>query len=149
MNIPAAKWKDFAKARGEEVGKSAVGEAVDEAMAGLSSIEAQRRLEAEGVPCLQPMPLDPARLMLDPKLREMGVMVLERQPDYGALWEVGHTQRFSHRTDIRTEATPSLGQHTVSLLKELGKSETEIESLIVKKAVKAAAGRAPMESAKR
>jgi crotonobetainyl-CoA:carnitine CoA-transferase CaiB-like acyl-CoA transferase len=93
------------------------------------------------------MPLDPARLFLDHKLRELGVMVLERSNDYGAMWEVGHTTRFATRTDIRTNAVPSLGQDTVRVLMELGRSDADVEAMLAKKAAKAA-GLAPAGAAR-
>jgi crotonobetainyl-CoA:carnitine CoA-transferase CaiB-like acyl-CoA transferase len=56
--------------------------------------------------------------------------------------EIGHTLRFANTNAMNLRPAPVTGQHSVAILRELGRSETEIEALIAGKIVNAAS-RAP------
>ncbi len=60
------------------------------------------------------------------------------------MWETGHPARFATASKIATRATPAIGEHTVPILKELGRSDAEVQKLLDQKAVRAYKAKAPV-----
>ena len=75
--------------------------------------------------------------MVEPALRERGVVVAEQHYDAGEVFEVGHMVRFGSANAISQRPVPVTGRHSVEILRELGRSEVEIERLIASKVVNA------------
>src|ERR1700687_2453859 len=95
----------------------------------------------EGVPCTLPATFEPEELIAEPAMRARGVVVAEQHYDAGEIYEVGHTVRFGSTNALNLRPAPVTGQHSVEILRELGRSEAEIEQLITRKVVNSA-GRA-------
>ena len=134
-----APWPSFAEARNQRFGQSEAAQLVQAALVNCSTVAAIRRLRAEGVPCTIPAPFEPAEVIVEPTLRSRGVIVAEQHYDAGEILEVGHTIRFGHATSWNLRPAPVTGQHSVEILRELGRSEAEIKRLIDGKVVNAAA----------
>jgi crotonobetainyl-CoA:carnitine CoA-transferase CaiB-like acyl-CoA transferase len=98
--------------------------------------DAQRRLRAEGVPCAIPRPLTPAQTVNEPSLRSLNVIVAAHHPEAGDVLEVGHTVRFGNANAVHLNPVPLIGQNSVAILRELGKSPGEIRALLEGKIVK-------------
>jgi crotonobetainyl-CoA:carnitine CoA-transferase CaiB-like acyl-CoA transferase len=143
-----APWPSFAAARDQRLGQSETGQIVQAALANCSTATAIRRLRAENVPCAVPAPFEPSEVISEPSLRSRGVIVAEQHREAGAIFEVGHTIRFGHANSWNLQPAPVTGQHSIEILRELGRSEVEIKALIDAKIVNAAAApHAPAEAA--
>jgi crotonobetainyl-CoA:carnitine CoA-transferase CaiB-like acyl-CoA transferase len=140
LAIDASEWSDFPTARNQRLGASAVARVIEAALAGLSMAGAIRRLRAEGVPCTVPAPFEPADIINDPTLRSRGVIVVEQHYEAGPIFEVGHTLRFGNANSWNLRPAPVTGQHSVQILRELGKSEAEINTLIDARIINAPLG---------
>ena len=123
-------WPEFARAVATLPGEGGEAARLDELFGGLSSLAAVAALEACGVPCTIPTRLDRSRLAVDPLLRELGVMVVEDQADYGPIFEPGHGVRFSVSAAQHARPAPAVGQHSRAILAELGRSEAEVDELV-------------------
>jgi formyl-CoA transferase len=141
LGIADLDWPDFAAARGERLSTSAAARTVEAALATLSTSSALRRLRAEGVPSTSPAPLEPAEVMVEPTMQSHGIVVVENHYDAGAVCEIGHTLRFGNANAMNLRPAPVTGQHSVTILRELGRSEREIEELISNRVVNAPASR--------
>jgi crotonobetainyl-CoA:carnitine CoA-transferase CaiB-like acyl-CoA transferase len=96
-----------------------------------------RRLRAEGVPCAQPAPFEPTEVIAEPPMRSRGVIVAENHFEAGEVYEVGHTVRFGNSNEHNLRPAPALGQHSVAILRELGRTERQVDELIASKVVNA------------
>ena len=143
LGIDGEAWPDYPQARREPLNDSNSAGVLEQALAWLTTLEAEKRLREEGAPCAVPTALDVAPLLADPAFRGQGLIVVENHPEAGELYEVGHTIRFQHSTRLHTRAAPVLGQDTVAILREVGKTEAEIEGMIAAKVVTAAKQQAP------
>jgi len=130
LGIKASQWPGYETARQEKLGESETVHVLDEALAPIGSADAERRLQAEGVACAVPRPLTPQQIVAEPSLRSLNVIVAEHHPEGGNVLEVGHTIRFGNANAIHLNPVPLIGQNSIAILRELGKSETEIRSLI-------------------
>ena len=90
---------------------------IQQALLGMTTTEAEKRLAMSGVPCAIPAAYDTDDALADPLLREHSILVAETHPQAGDIVEVGHTIRFGTQTRIYTRPAPLLGQDTVALLK--------------------------------
>ena len=133
----ASSWPGFAEARREPLGASAIARTLDACLGEITTATALRRLRAEGVPCATPAPFDPADAIGDPAMSSRGVIVREQHYDADEVFEVGHTLRFGNAGTLNLRPAPAVGQHSVEILRELGRSETEIDVLIDNKIVNA------------
>jgi crotonobetainyl-CoA:carnitine CoA-transferase CaiB-like acyl-CoA transferase len=138
-----APWPSFAEARNQRFGQSKTAQQVQAALANCSTDTATRRLRAEGVPCTVPVPFGPAEVIVEPTLRSRGVIVAEQHRAAGEIFEVGHTIRFGHANSSNLRPAPITGQHSLEILRELGRSEVEIKHLIESKVVNAPAAPQP------
>ncbi len=138
-----APWPSFAEARNQRYGQSDTAQLVQAVLVNCSTVMAIRRLRAEGVPCTVPAPLAPAEVIVEPTLRSRGVIVSEQHHDAGEILEVGHTIRFGHANSWNLRPAPVTGQHSIAILRELGRSEAEIKVLIDAKVVNAATAPQP------
>jgi crotonobetainyl-CoA:carnitine CoA-transferase CaiB-like acyl-CoA transferase len=142
LGLGDGRWPTYAEARCERLGVSAAARLIETALAQLNTLSALRRLRAEGVPCATPAPFTAAEVIAEPAMRSRGVIVTERHFEAGEVREVGHTLRFGNANATTLRPAPVTGQDSVAILRELGRSETEIDALIAGKIVNAA-GRAP------
>jgi crotonobetainyl-CoA:carnitine CoA-transferase CaiB-like acyl-CoA transferase len=132
-----AQWPSFGEARDQRFGQSGTAKIIQTALASCSTDMAIRRLRSEGVPCTVPAPVGPGEIISEPTLRSRGVIVAEQHDQAGEIFEVGHTIRFGHANSWSLRPAPVTGQHTIEILRELGRSESEIKSLIESKIVNA------------
>jgi crotonobetainyl-CoA:carnitine CoA-transferase CaiB-like acyl-CoA transferase len=130
LELQSGSLPPFEAARRERMEDSDSAQQIESALAGLTTTEAERRLFGAGVPCQIPMPFWAEDAASDPLLREFGIIVDEHQQDAGLIHEVGHTIRFGNAKRQHTRPAPGLGEHTIALLREFGRSEADIESLI-------------------
>ena len=87
-----------------------------------------REFEAAGVPV---GPVNRIGDMLaDPQVRAREMVVEVDHPKAGRVNAIGHPIKFSETPGAVTRAAPLLGQHTRSVLAELGYGEGEIEELV-------------------
>ena len=122
LGIDGEAWPDYPQARREPLNDSNSAGVLEQALAWLTTLEAEKRLREEGAPCAVPTALDVAPLLADPAFRGQGLIVVENHPEAGELYEVGHTIRFQHSTRLHTRAAPVLGQNTVAILREIGEN---------------------------
>jgi crotonobetainyl-CoA:carnitine CoA-transferase CaiB-like acyl-CoA transferase len=138
LGLEGAGWPSYREARNYRFGASPAAKLIDAALAPLATASALRRLRAEDVPCAVPAPLTAAEVIAEPTLLSRNVIVAENHYAAGEIYEVGHTVRFASANTPNLRPAPVLGQHSVAILRELGRSEHEIESLIANKVVNAA-----------
>jgi crotonobetainyl-CoA:carnitine CoA-transferase CaiB-like acyl-CoA transferase len=136
-------WPSFVEARNERIDRSPAAQLIEAALLQLSTQSALRRLRAEDVPCTVPAPFGPAEIVSEPTMRSRGVIVREDHFDAGAVMEVGHTVRFGSANTWNLRPAPVTGQHSVAILRELGRDEGEIARLIGNKVVNAPASERP------
>jgi crotonobetainyl-CoA:carnitine CoA-transferase CaiB-like acyl-CoA transferase len=79
-------------------------------------------------------------------MRARGVVVAEQHYNAGEIYEIGHTVRFGCATAISLRPAPVAGQHSVKILRELGRSDAEIERSIAGKVVNAVGRAAPAKT---
>jgi formyl-CoA transferase len=96
-------------------------------------------LRAEAVPCAVPASFAPAEVIADPTMLSRGLIVREEHREAGEIFEVGHTLRFSQANSWNLRPAPVTGQHSIEILRELGRSEDEINALLANKVVNAPA----------
>jgi crotonobetainyl-CoA:carnitine CoA-transferase CaiB-like acyl-CoA transferase len=140
LGIADALWPSYAQARQERLAASAIARTIEAALVPLTTVAALRQLNAEGVPCTSPTTFEPEELIVEPAMRARGVVVAEQHYAAGEVFEVGHTVRFGSANAISLRPAPVAGQHSIEILRELGRSETEIERLITNKVVNAVGG---------
>jgi crotonobetainyl-CoA:carnitine CoA-transferase CaiB-like acyl-CoA transferase len=98
-----------------------------------TSAEWIARLDAEQVPCA-PI-LSREELLTDPQIAANGLIVESTHPHAGAMRQPRPAARFGVTpSELRTFA-PLLGEHTDTVLAELGLSPTAIEELHTSKVV--------------
>ncbi|MGA2410933.1 MAG: CoA transferase, partial [Candidatus Binataceae bacterium] len=134
----ATPWPSFAAARNQPLADSSSARLIEAVLAQLTSLAAERRLRGEGVPCAIPIAFPNGEIASEPTLHAHGIIVEEEHPAAGAIYEVGHTLRFANANTIHRRPAPLAGQHSVAILRELGRSDSEIERLIAAKIVNAA-----------
>jgi crotonobetainyl-CoA:carnitine CoA-transferase CaiB-like acyl-CoA transferase len=137
FGLEEAAWPSYREARNQRLGASAAAKLIEAALAPITKVSALRRLRAEDVPCAVPAPLTPAEVIVEPTLRSRSVIVAENHYTAGEIYEVGHTVRFGAANAPSLRPAPVLGQHSVDILRELGRSDCEIEALIANKVVNA------------
>jgi crotonobetainyl-CoA:carnitine CoA-transferase CaiB-like acyl-CoA transferase len=138
LAIPDSAWPSFSEARNQRLASSSVARLIEAALAQLVTHAAERRLRAENVPCNIPAPFTPDDLAVEPSLRMHGIIVNEVHPEAGPIFEVGHTLRFSNASSVHQRPAPLVGQHSIAILRELGRSDDEIERLIATHVINAA-----------
>jgi crotonobetainyl-CoA:carnitine CoA-transferase CaiB-like acyl-CoA transferase len=138
LGLDLACWPSYAEARQQRLEASPAAKLIESAMSALSSASALRRLQAEQVPAASPAPFTPAEIVSEPTLTSRGVIVTEEHFDAGEVTEVGHAVRFSKGQRWNLRAAPVTGQHSVAILRELGRGEAEIADLVERKIVKLA-----------
>jgi crotonobetainyl-CoA:carnitine CoA-transferase CaiB-like acyl-CoA transferase len=111
------------------------------------TLSAIRWLRAEAVPCTVPASFGAAEAITDPTMLSRGVIVHEEHYDAGEIFEVGHALRFAKANSSQLRPAPVTGQHSVEILRELGRSEDEINALIRAKIVNVPERRDASESA--
>ncbi len=120
-----------AKARREN-GPALVG-ALDEAFAALDFSAAAARLDAEG---LAWAPVQTAaEIVADPQLAAAGGVAEIVRPDGARLKTPAGPVRFPGHDDHTRPPAPALGEHSRTVLAELGYGDDEIEALIAGKAI--------------
>ncbi len=85
------------------------------------------RLTAAGVPCA-PV-LTRSEMIRDPQVQALGIVVETEHPDAGLLRQARSAARFSGTPAEIRHGGPALGQHSDSILKELGYSPADIQAL--------------------
>jgi len=138
LGIEAA-WPSFADARRERFDRSTAAQTIAAALTQLPTPSALRRLRAEDVPCTVPAPFSAAEVVSEPTMRARGVIVTEEHFAAGKVTEVGHTVRFSNANAWNLRPAPVTGQHSVAILREIGRDDAAITQLIASKVVNAPA----------
>jgi crotonobetainyl-CoA:carnitine CoA-transferase CaiB-like acyl-CoA transferase len=133
------QWPSSVEARNQRFGQSEIAQIIQAALAQCSTATAIRRLRAEGVPYSVPTPFEPADLIVEPSLRSRAVIVAERHHDAGEIFEVGHTIRFGRSNSWNLRPAPVTGEHSIEILRELGRSDAEIKALLESRIVNAPA----------
>jgi crotonobetainyl-CoA:carnitine CoA-transferase CaiB-like acyl-CoA transferase len=133
-----ARWPSFAEARNQRFGQSDIVRVVEAALSSCSTDIDIRRLRAEGVPCTIPAPFGPGEVISEPTLCSRGVIVTEQHREAGEVFEVAHTIRFGHANAWNLRPAPLTGQDSIDILRELGRTASEIKSLLESKIVNAA-----------
>jgi crotonobetainyl-CoA:carnitine CoA-transferase CaiB-like acyl-CoA transferase len=85
------------------------------------------QLEAAGIPC-GPVSYRP-NLYEDPQVEALDMMWKLENEELGAYRAPGHPIRFSRTPATKSTGTPTLGQHSQALLRELGYTDAEIATL--------------------
>jgi crotonobetainyl-CoA:carnitine CoA-transferase CaiB-like acyl-CoA transferase len=111
------------------------------------TLSAIRWLRAEAVPCTVPASFGAAEAITDPTMLSRAVIVHEEHYEAGEIFEVGHALRFAKANSSQLRPAPVTGQHSVEILRELGRSEDEINALIRAKIVNVPERRDASESA--
>ncbi|HLW70654.1 MAG TPA: CoA transferase [Candidatus Binataceae bacterium] len=137
LGLDLARWPSYVETRQQRLEASPSATLIESAMSTLSTASALRRLRAEQVPAASPAPFTPAEINSEPTLTSRGVIVTEEHFDAGEVTEVGHTVRFSNANRWNLRAAPVTGQHSVAILRELGRGEAEIAHLVERKIVNA------------
>jgi crotonobetainyl-CoA:carnitine CoA-transferase CaiB-like acyl-CoA transferase len=130
-------WMPYREVRRERIDQSQTARQIASALAQLATQSVLRRLRAEGVPSAIPTPFPADEVISEPGMRARGVIVSENHFDAGWVSEVGHTVRFSHANTWNLRPAPVTGQHSIAILRELGRSDAEIAKLIEEKVVNA------------
>jgi crotonobetainyl-CoA:carnitine CoA-transferase CaiB-like acyl-CoA transferase len=86
-----------------------------------------RRLEVEGVPCAPVLTRD--QVIAHPQVAASGILLDSDHPAAGRLRQTRPAARFSQTPPELRRGAPRLGEHTDEVLRELGLSAAEIESL--------------------
>jgi crotonobetainyl-CoA:carnitine CoA-transferase CaiB-like acyl-CoA transferase len=147
LGLDAAAWPSFAEARAQRLGASAIARSIEAALAQAPTLSAIRWLRAEAVPCTIPVPFAAAEAITDPTMLSRGVIVREEHYDAGEIFEVGHALRFAQADSSQLRPAPVTGQHSEEILRELGRSEDQINALIRAKIVNVPERRDASESA--
>jgi len=137
LGFDEAPWPPFAEARAQRLSASPIARSIEASLAKLTIESAMRRLRAEAVPCAVPAPFGPAEVIADPTMLSRGVIVREEHYEAGEIFEVGHTLRFGQANSWNLRPAPVTGQHSIKILRELGRSEDEINALLANKVVNA------------
>jgi crotonobetainyl-CoA:carnitine CoA-transferase CaiB-like acyl-CoA transferase len=135
LDIEGSEWPRFPDARNQPLSQSTAAGSIEAALGTINTAAAIRRLRAEGVPCAVPAPFEPAAIINEPTLRSRGIIVAEQHYEAGEVFEVGHTIRFNNSNAWNLRPAPVTGQHSIEILRELGKSDAEISGLIAAKIV--------------
>jgi len=69
-------------------------------------------------------------MLADPQVRAREMVVEVDHPKAGRVNAIGHPIKFSETPGAVTRAAPLLGQHTRSVLVELGYADGEIDELV-------------------
>ena len=89
----------------------------------------ERLLVAEGVPCCRVAKNIDEGFYLHPQALHLGMIDQNMHPDYSNLRQAGVQVAFSETPSADRLPAPSLGQHSVEILQELGFSELEISDM--------------------
>jgi crotonobetainyl-CoA:carnitine CoA-transferase CaiB-like acyl-CoA transferase len=139
----AEPWPTFAEARNQRIDQSPVTGLIEAALRSLGAASAVRRLRAEDVPSAVPAPFAASEIISEPTMLSRGVIVAENHYEAGAIAEVGHTVRFGNANTWNLRPAPVTGQHSIAILREIGRSDAEIAKLIAGKVVNAPKDRDP------
>jgi len=140
LAISEKVWPSYSEARNQPLAASPITRLIEDTLARLLPHSAERRLRSENVPCIIPSPFTPGELAIEPSLRAHGIILQEDHPEAGSISEVGHTLRFSSAAAVQRRPAPLIGQHSLAILRELGRSNDEIERLIETRVVNVAGG---------
>jgi crotonobetainyl-CoA:carnitine CoA-transferase CaiB-like acyl-CoA transferase len=88
--------------------------------------ECVRGLEAEGVICAEVRNLD--RVVVDPQLEILG-SIIEAKSSNQTIRVINNPLHFSNSERLAAALLPGLGEHTNEVLRELGYSDNDIDSL--------------------
>jgi crotonobetainyl-CoA:carnitine CoA-transferase CaiB-like acyl-CoA transferase len=78
--------------------------------------------------CFTPVQI-PDEVLKDPQLTERGMITKIADPKRGETTQLGFPTLFSEGLDYKRSPAPALGEHTLEVLKDLGYSFNEVESL--------------------
>jgi crotonobetainyl-CoA:carnitine CoA-transferase CaiB-like acyl-CoA transferase len=131
------RWPRFAEVRAQRRDRSEAATALETALTQLTTGSALRRLRAENVPCTMPAACSVEEIINEPSMRSRGVIVTGDHFSAGEVTEVGHTVRFANANSWNLRPAPVVGQHSIAILQEIGRSEPEIARLIRSKVVNA------------
>ena len=117
----------FAKAKGRSEHRDALHDAISVYTRTRPREEWIAALNKAGVPCGPVYNID--ETFADPQVKHLGMAAKVDHPTRGEMELVGQPVRF-HRTPWQLRsATPEMGEHTESILTELGYSEADIKNL--------------------
>ena len=89
----------------------------------------EKLLVAEGVPCCKVAKDIDEGFYLHPQALHLGMIDKNTHPDYSNLRQAGVQVLYSETPSADRQRAPSLGQHSIEILQELGFSELEISDM--------------------
>jgi crotonobetainyl-CoA:carnitine CoA-transferase CaiB-like acyl-CoA transferase len=102
---------------------------------GQSSVVLFNLLNGNGIPCEIADPDFGLRMLDDPEMRDLGLVVEYQHPKLGRFENYGKTIDFSDTPRCRMMPAPLCGQHTREIMNECGYSDDEIDEFVDAKAV--------------
>jgi crotonobetainyl-CoA:carnitine CoA-transferase CaiB-like acyl-CoA transferase len=90
-------------------------------------------LQKNDIPCIRPNTLE--SLLEDPHLAEVGFFRFEEHPSEGRIRTMREPSRWSETEPPTGRFAPRLGQHTREILAEAGYTGTDIDALLIQRAV--------------
>jgi crotonobetainyl-CoA:carnitine CoA-transferase CaiB-like acyl-CoA transferase len=119
--------------RGRSLNRNALNAAIEEYTAKRDTAAWIEILNGAGVPCGPIYSID--QVFADPQVRHLGMATPVEHPTRGRLDLVDQAMRLSRTPSEMRRATPERGEHTDTVLGELGYSEAEIAALRARRVV--------------
>jgi len=106
-----------------------VGLRIAAAFATRKTDEVLDELTAAGVPAAVPVAPQMSAFMCDPEQRRLGRVAEVHDPERGGVRELAHLLRVSDAATVPHQLAPALGEHTDSVLRDVGYGREQIEAL--------------------
>jgi crotonobetainyl-CoA:carnitine CoA-transferase CaiB-like acyl-CoA transferase len=129
LTVGAEPSGTFFDARGRAFAQDVDAGGLALALAKLDTSEALSRLEANGVPCCEPQLVLP-EMLLGSDLHRVGPITQYTHPLRGEIFEVGRPLRLADWPDDLASPAPEVGEHTRAILRDLSRSDDDVEHLI-------------------
>jgi crotonobetainyl-CoA:carnitine CoA-transferase CaiB-like acyl-CoA transferase len=143
--LGAARREPYAEARRRGFDADDAVAPLAQALASLDTSEALSRLSHAGVACIEPR-FVAVEMLLHGELTDVGPLVRYSHPLKGDVFDVGRPWRFSDAPDDPPRRPPVPGEHSRSILDDLGLPAAEVEQLLERGVVAQAESVRPVES---